>query len=135
MIAKERDPRRDYQLGERRMGVEERLAVQIVAGLADEVDFIEDDFGRRPYMPEAQPGRNPGKNHDRYGVDPFPRHPHVGRSHGRPSTGASSVAITRAGARPEIAAIAKTRQLSDEATIASASCESRKTIVLSVCRT
>ena len=35
------------------MRIEKRLAVQIVARLCDEVDFIENYFARKSEMPEA----------------------------------------------------------------------------------
>ena len=39
------DAERDYQLGQRRMRIEERLAVQVVTALRDEMDLVENDLG------------------------------------------------------------------------------------------
>ena len=66
------DAQRDYQLGQRRMRIEERLAVQIVAALRDEMDLVENDLGGMAQMPEARDRRGDQKNrnNDRVSRDP-----------------------------------------------------------------
>ena len=57
MIAKNEDAGGDHELGQRRMRIEEGLAVQIMASLRDEMDLIENDLGGMPKVPEARESR------------------------------------------------------------------------------
>ena len=53
-IAEELDTDGDEDFGQRRMRIEEALAMKIAAGLSDEVDFIEDQLVGMVEIPEAQ---------------------------------------------------------------------------------
>jgi len=72
MIAKNENTRGDYELGQRRMRIEEGLAVQIMASLRDEMDLIENDLGGMPQMPEARDRGDDQqrRDDDRIGRDP-----------------------------------------------------------------
>src|SRR6266851_9966149 len=75
MIAEDQDAGRDQQLRNWRMRIEESLAVDIMPRLADEVHFVEDNFGRVTKIPEAQHGRraHQSKQRDRIGWPPANR--------------------------------------------------------------
>ncbi len=57
VIAEQDDRKRNQELGQRRMGIKEVLAVQIMPGLTDEMDFVKDDLVGMPDLVKAQERR------------------------------------------------------------------------------
>src|SRR5260370_28338374 len=75
MVAEEKDSQGDQELGERRMGIQEDFAMNIVARLADKMHFVEDDLGCMAKAPEAKRGsERDQRDHDkRIDAEPWNR--------------------------------------------------------------
>src|SRR5690242_21879020 len=75
MVAEEKDSQGNQELGERRMGIQEDFAMNIVARLADKMHFVEDDLGWMANVPEAKRGSDRDQlEHDkRIDVEPWNR--------------------------------------------------------------
>src|SRR5229473_177771 len=75
MVAEEKDSQGDQELGERRMGIQEDFAMNIVARLADKMHFVKDDLGWMADVPEAKRGSDcDQRDHDkRIDAEPWNR--------------------------------------------------------------
>src|SRR3984893_13249900 len=104
MVAEEKDSQGDQELGERRMGIQEDFAMNIVARLADKMHFIEDDLGRMAKVPEAKRGgdRDQRDQDERIDAEPWNRIERAGgRARGR-EAGAHAAQLQAAEPLPQM---------------------------------